>query len=106
MGWWDPITERSLKRLLDNTEQIRRTSNMRKLLREEDWRVPETSQTSQPTGGGTSLRRKIRTAFKLSLKHFASESELKNPRDKKPCQFSCGVQISLWPARDRNYLLA
>merc|ERR1712192_109593 len=84
--WWsDPIIGRSFWKLLDNTERMRRTSNMRKLLREEDWRGSETSQTSQPTGGGTSLRRKILTAFNHNLIRLQQLSELKKLRNEKSC---------------------
>ena len=62
-----PNYRESFWKLLDNTEQLRRTSSTRKLQREGDWRAPETSQINQLTGAGTSLRRKIRTASNHSF---------------------------------------
>ena len=136
---WNPNPERSLRKLLDNTEQTRRTSNMRWAVRTQEgstiicsFKIIIGSSWERKTGGyqrlhrqanlqaindlsssklinieyilqlftilhpggGTSLRRKTRTAFNRSLKRFPSESVLKNMRDKKPHQFSCGVKIS------------
>merc|ERR1719234_180567 len=56
---------------------------MRKLPREVDWRGSETLQISQLTGGGTSLRRKILTAFNHNLIRLQL-SELKKLRNVKP----------------------
>merc|ERR1719234_800857 len=78
---------------------------MRKLPREEDWRGSETSQISQLTGGGTSLRRKIPTAFNHNLIRLQQLSELKKLRNEKSHQFLCGLQKYLWPD-ESNYLLA
>merc|ERR1719234_1335944 len=82
---------------------------MRKLLREEDWRGLETSQISQLTGGGMSLRRKILTAFNHNLIRLQQLSELKKLRYEKSYQFLCGLQINFWPDEEEeecNYLLA
>merc|ERR1712192_31506 len=104
---WDPITGRSFWKLLDNTERMRRTSNMRKLRREEDWRGSETSQTSQHTGGGTSLRRKIHTAFNHNLIRLQL-SELKKLIYEKSHLFLWCLQKYCWPDEEEecNYLLA
>merc|ERR1712181_183230 len=110
LGRWRsvPITGRSFWKLHDNTERMRRTSHMRKLQREEDWRGSETSQISQPTGGGMSLRRKILTAFNHNLIRLQQLSELRKLRSEKSHQFLCGLQINLWPEGEEecNYLLA
>merc|ERR1719175_116964 len=69
---------------------------MRKRLREEGWRGSETSQTSQPTGDGMNLRRRIRTAFNHNLIPYSYSIVRIEKKKKKPLQLMCGLQINFW----------